>query len=349
MGLGFDRMQGLSSVLPPQSFHLADDKSFVHYPMAHLTSLPNQDRLRVLAADSTSMSTQLLVDGLARDAQFHVIECSSRTPMLLDLAKREKAHVAVVSANLGGNHGGGFEMVREIRAQSPGTRVIVLLDASERSAVVEAFRAGAQGVFCRTEPFRLLGKCIQSVHSGQVWASSSELQFVLDALAQPTLSNFHANGGSLLSAREMDVVRCVSEGLTNREVAQRLKLTEHTVKNYLFRIFDKLGVSSRVEVVLYALGSGAPARTSLPAQRGPAQPVAGFVPSALANARQGSEDRSLSPRKSDKVGNSVEERPVQNRLRRVEVKPTLSARNRSTGKDTQQPDSGEVLPFNAAS
>ena len=69
------------------------------------------------------------------------------------------------------------------------------------------------------------------------------------------MADFRAKSGSLLSAREIDVVRCVAEGLSNREIAQRLKLTEHTVKNYLFRIFDKLGVSSRVEVVLYALGS----------------------------------------------------------------------------------------------
>src|SRR5207302_4821861 len=105
------------------------------------------------------------------------------------------------------------------------------------------------------EPFRLLAKCIQCVQSGQVWASSSELHFVLDALAQPTFANFH-NGSSPLSAREIDVVRCVAEGLSNREIAQRLKLTEHTVKNYLFRIFDKLGVSKRVEVVLYAYSLG---------------------------------------------------------------------------------------------
>jgi DNA-binding CsgD family transcriptional regulator len=65
----------------------------------------------------------------------------------------------------------------------------------------------------------------------------------------------NASGDSLLSAREVDVVRCVAEGLSNREIAQRLTLREHTVKNYLFRIFDKLGVSSRVEVVLYALGN----------------------------------------------------------------------------------------------
>jgi DNA-binding NarL/FixJ family response regulator len=204
------------------------------------------------------MSTQLLVEALGRDAQFHMIESPSNGPALFALVKREKPHVVVVSAKLGETQGRGFEWVREIRSQSPTTRVIVLLDASERSSVVEAFRAGAQGVFCRTEPFRLLAKCIQCVHQGQVWVNSSELHFVLEALAKPTLVNFQANGSSLLSAREIDVVRCVAEGLTNREVAQRLKLTEHTVKNYLFRIFDKLGVSSRVEVVLYALGSGVP-------------------------------------------------------------------------------------------
>jgi two-component system nitrate/nitrite response regulator NarL len=224
--------------------------------MAHLTAVPNQDRLRVLAADSNSMSTQLLVDALGRDAQFSMIESPANGPALFGLVKRERPQVVVVSAKLGETNGRGFEWVREIRAQAPGTRVVVLLDASERSSVVEAFRAGAHGVFCRTEPFRLLAKCIQCVHQGQVWVSSAELHFVLEALAKPALANFQANGESLLSAREMDVVRCVAEGLTNREVAQRLKLTEHTVKNYLFRIFDKLGVSSRVEVVLYALGNG---------------------------------------------------------------------------------------------
>jgi len=65
-----------------------------------------------------------------------------------------------------------------------------------------------------------------------------------------------ARGAALLSRREQEVVRCVAEGLSNREIAQRLGLTEHTVKNYLFRIFDKLGVSKRVEVVLYAYSLG---------------------------------------------------------------------------------------------
>ena len=209
------------------------------------------------------MNTQLLVEALARDAQFQMIESPSNKAAILNLVEREKPQVVVISAKLGEDDTGGLDLLRNLRTQSPSPRVIMLLDSSERTAVIEAFRAGAQGVFCRTEPFRLLAKCIQCVDAGQVWASSTELQFVLEALTQPALAHLNSNGASLLSAREIDVVRCLAEGLSNREIAQRLKLTEHTVKNYLFRIFDKLGVSSRVEVVLYALGGSAtPAKTS---------------------------------------------------------------------------------------
>ena len=200
------------------------------------------------------MTTQLLVDALGRDAQFQMIESPSDASAILALVKAERPQIAVISAQFEKSE--GFNLVREIRVQSPATRVIVLLDSSERSTVTEAFRAGAQGVFCRTEPFRLLAKCIQCVASGQVWANSSEMHFVLEALAQPPFASCLNLNGGLLSARETDVVRCVVEGLTNREIAQRLTLTEHTVKNYLFRIFDKLGVSSRVEVVLYAFRNG---------------------------------------------------------------------------------------------
>jgi DNA-binding NarL/FixJ family response regulator len=118
--------------------------------------------------------------------------------------------------------------------------------------VVEAFRCGAQGVFSRTESSKTLAKCINSVHQGQVWASSAELCYLIEAFRESApVRLMDARLEAILSKREQDVVRCVAEGLSNREIASRLKLTEHTVKNYLFRIFDKLGVSSRVEVVLY--------------------------------------------------------------------------------------------------
>src|SRR5208282_5284221 len=132
--------------------------------------------------------------------QFQMIDSPSNAAAILDLTKREKPHVAVISAKLGEDHAGGLDLLRELRTQSPSPRAIMLLDSSERAAVVAAFRAGAHGVFCRTEPFRLLTKCIQCVGAGQVWASGSELQFVLDALTQPPMAQFTGQGESPLSA-----------------------------------------------------------------------------------------------------------------------------------------------------
>jgi DNA-binding NarL/FixJ family response regulator len=225
--------------------------------MAQLTTFPLPDRIRVFAADNTSMNTQLLVDALGRDGQFHLATPASREPEIAAAVKRERSQVALISARQGHDTRAGFNLCREIRSLSPTTRVIMLLDCSERAGVIEAFRAGARGVFCRTESLKLLAKSIKCVHEGQIWASSSELQFLLEAMSEPVPMSFLDTGDSPLSARELDVVRCVAEGLSNREIAQRLTLREHTVKNYLFRIFDKLGVSSRVEVVLYALNGHA--------------------------------------------------------------------------------------------
>jgi len=231
--------------------------------MAQLTSFPQQDRIRVLAADNTSMNTQLLVETLGRDGQFSVASPASKEAEILAVLKRERSQVALISARQGTDGRGGFGLSREVCSTSPGTKVIMLLDSSERAPVIEAFRAGARGVFCRTESLKLLAKSIKCVHEGQIWANSSELEFLLEAMSEPVPMKFlSASGDALLSAREIDVVRCVAEGLSNREIAQRLTLREHTVKNYLFRIFDKLGVSSRVEVVLYALGNhGAAGKT----------------------------------------------------------------------------------------
>lgn len=87
-----------------------------------------------------------------------------------------------------------------------------------------------------------------------MWANSQQLGYILEALSLTMPVRLQdARGMNLLSKREETVVRQVAEGMTNREISVRLKLSEHTVRNYLFRIFDKLGVSTRVELVLYCL------------------------------------------------------------------------------------------------
>jgi DNA-binding NarL/FixJ family response regulator len=91
-----------------------------------------------------------------------------------------------------------------------------------------------------------------------VWAGSKVLRFALEALAQPpSVSKLQGNPSkppkTLLTKREKDIVSSVTEGLTNRDISRRLNLSEHTVRNYLFRIFNKLGTSNRLELALYAL------------------------------------------------------------------------------------------------
>ncbi len=215
--------------------------------------------IRVLAADSTRMNSQMLADVLARDKRFTVLETQISADAILAAAERERPDVVLLSPVLENDSARGYSLARELRSLYTGVRIVMLLDRSERDSAVEAFRAGASGIFCRSESLKFLGRCIACVHAGQVWANSHELKYLLDALAEavPRRPITPSSDVSVLSKREQDVVRGVADGLSNREIAKQLNLTEHTVKNYLFRIFDKLGVSSRVEVVLFAFGLGA--------------------------------------------------------------------------------------------
>jgi DNA-binding NarL/FixJ family response regulator len=96
------------------------------------------------------------------------------------------------------------------------------------------------------------------VHNGEVWASTQQLNYLLDSFCQVAgLRVVSACGEKLLTSREEQVVALVADGLSNRDVASELGLSEHTVKKYLFRIFEKLGISNRVELVLYAMHNGA--------------------------------------------------------------------------------------------
>ena len=147
-----------------------------------------------------------------------------------------------------------MHVLRELQDSHPQTRFVLLCKSLNNDLVVDAFRAGAMGVFCRTESFVRLCKCIRVVHQGQVWASSDQLRLMLGALKKASpLRMTSANGPNRLAKREAQVVDLVAEGLTNRDIALKLGITEHTVSNYLFRIYNKLGISSRVELVLYVM------------------------------------------------------------------------------------------------
>jgi DNA-binding NarL/FixJ family response regulator len=212
------------------------------------------ETIRVLVADDTRIHTQLLAEALRRDRQLEVVSSPDGSRDLVENVRLHTASVVVLSSNLDEEPLRGLELLRQLRVSDPGILVIMLLDSSKRETVLEAFRAGARGIFSRHDSVETLSKCIRSVHEGQIWANSQQMSFAVEALASsPVVRAVNGNGLSLLSNREMDVVRSLAEGLTNREIAERLGLSQHTIKNYLFRVYDKLGVSSRLELLFMTL------------------------------------------------------------------------------------------------
>ncbi|HET7109127.1 MAG TPA: response regulator transcription factor [Candidatus Acidoferrum sp.] len=173
---------------------------------------------------------------------------------ILEVFENARPDICVISSALKDGPNGGFRVARELHDNFGQARSIMLLDSSERQLVVEAFRSGASGVFSRDDSFELLARCVEKVHEGQVWANSQQLKFAMEALASAAPSAIvDAKGAHLLTKRELSVVTLVAEGRSNRDISHELRLSEHTVRNYLFRIYNKLGVSTRLELAVYAL------------------------------------------------------------------------------------------------
>jgi DNA-binding NarL/FixJ family response regulator len=202
------------------------------------------------------MSCQLLAEALSRSRRCYAV-AAPKLEAALQLLGSAAFDIILIGTGTSQDLLESLRVFPEIRGLHPEVRIVVLLDTPERNLVVEAFRSGAQGVFCRSESFEDLCKCILRVHEGQVWAGSAELQFVLEALIKPLpMDSNDPPGPPILSKREEEIARLVAEGCSNRQISQRLDLSEHTIKNYLFRVYEKLGVSTRVGLALFALKSG---------------------------------------------------------------------------------------------
>jgi DNA-binding NarL/FixJ family response regulator len=202
------------------------------------------------------MACELLASALGRTSKMQVVGWEVDSASALATLTRLKTDVALISSNLQDGPDKGLSLVSELRIRQPEVRSVILLDKTERDATINAFRAGARGVLSRGGGLAWLPKCVHCVSEGQIWASSKELGYLLDAVVQASPArSLSDNCSKLLTPREQEVVQLVADGLSNREIASQLKLSQHTVRNYLFQVFDKIGVSSRVELCLCALTS----------------------------------------------------------------------------------------------
>ena len=213
--------------------------------------MSSSGEITIVASDPSPMGCQLLAEALERSSQrFKVVTCAHNVEQIMEGAQTQPS-IILLSATLQEGSLSGFKALRQLRDSFPSIRTVMLLDSRDRELVIATFRGGAQGVFFRAEQFPSLVKCIEVVHQGQVWAGNAELQLILEALTAAAPLRTLTTNTPLLSKREQQIAAFVAQGLTNREVSRKLNLSEHTIKNGLSRIFEKLGISNRVELALH--------------------------------------------------------------------------------------------------
>jgi DNA-binding NarL/FixJ family response regulator len=209
----------------------------------------------VLVADSNQTQSQLLCGALRRQGAFKVGGCRSELSECLSVLESDPADVLLLADGITDDRERLYELLRGVHTVYPNIAIVLLLDNYDRELVVNSLRAGARGLFCLASmPFKSLCRCITSVHQGQYWTNTEQMRYLIGALSiGPSIHLINSRGQVVLTPREEQTVHLVTEGLNNREVARELNLKENTVKKSLLRIYDKLGVSNRVELVLYAL------------------------------------------------------------------------------------------------
>lgn len=232
---------------------IAGQMSSPSSPRVAANSVPDE-RIRVVVFESSRMAGELLSHALERSGYGLQVVCKAESFAGSDQSALAEADVALISANLPDGPLAGFIVLRQLTKTNSRMRRVMILDSSAPDLVVESFRSGAVGVCERTQPSEMLCKCVHCVHHGQVWANNQQLRYVLKALHTRVPRRItNVKGELLLTCREDEIVSLVAQGLKNREIAEMLKLSEHTVKNHIFRIFERLGISSRGELILYLL------------------------------------------------------------------------------------------------
>jgi two-component system nitrate/nitrite response regulator NarL len=209
---------------------------------------------RLLISDRTPLGCELLARGIdGHIEQIHCIAHATSSEEVLRVAHEGNPEVALISAALADGPLAGFKTLPILQSLVPLCSVIVILDHKDPDLIIDAFRAHARGVFFRADPIDHLIKCIRAVHQGQVWAASAELRLVLDAFSESAPFHAPTTAEMTFTKRELDISNLVAAAQSNRQISRRLNISEHTVKNYLFRIFEKIGVRSRVELAMFMM------------------------------------------------------------------------------------------------
>lgn len=212
----------------------------------------NGQFIRVIVADTQAIFRAGLRKIFALEDDVRVVGQAESLSQAFSAAQKFSADVMLFEAALASNP---LEAVSDLLRQNPGLRLVVVTQEPEEEITLELFRRGAHSIVSREVEPELLVNCLRAVAKGQVWLDSRGIQWVLQAYRTQGTRPANARTKVQLTPKESLIVSCVTQGMKNKEIAQRVGTTEQVVKNYLRKVYDKLGVADRLELALYCLNN----------------------------------------------------------------------------------------------
>lgn len=207
-------------------------------------------KIRILIADDHRMFREAIRHLLEAEQHFEVAGEAANGEELVKLASATQADVLLLDLAMPGRLS-GVDALAEIEARNIPIRTIVLTGSTDSGLIMQAVRLGARGVVLKDASIELLTKCIGRVVAGEYWIGHERMAQLVEMVRHH--EDETRRPADMLTRRERQVVAAVAQGATNREIAAQYGMSAQTVKNHLSNIFDKLGVSTRLELALFAV------------------------------------------------------------------------------------------------
>ncbi|MGC1648109.1 MAG: response regulator transcription factor [Candidatus Sulfotelmatobacter sp.] len=224
--------------------------------------------VRVIVADTQAIFRAGLRKVFALEDDIRVVGQAETMAQTQSAAAKFTADVLIFEAALSPNP---VEAVAEILRQSPKLRIVVVTPGAEEELTLDLFRRGAHGIVSREVEPELLVECLRKVVAGDTWLDPQGVRWVMEAYRNQTNRPAGARPKVQLTPKETLIVSCVTQGMKNKEIALRVGTTEQVVKNYLRKVYDKLGVADRLELALYCLNHHVVDNTKVPPLPVPAE------------------------------------------------------------------------------
>jgi two-component system, NarL family, nitrate/nitrite response regulator NarL len=222
----------------------------------------NGQFVRVIVADTQAIFRAGLRKVFALEDDIRVVGQAETLSQTQSAVKKFSADILIFEAALAPNP---VEAVAELLRQAPQVRVVVVTPNSDEELTLDLFRRGAHGIVSREVEPELLVDCLRKVAGGGTWLDSQGTRWVMDAYRNQNSRQTGSRPKVQLTPKETLIVSCVTQGMKNKEIALRVGTTEQVVKNYLRKVYDKLGVADRLELALYCLNHHVVDNTKIPA------------------------------------------------------------------------------------